>query len=192
MSSASTQTIRISRRVLSLKDSLSRIPTDRSLKKLPLAFYQSPSIETYDLQGNIANPPDQPVQSNAGLVIPFKEYRRQLEEAMLTALTTKAENWRYQQEVRFIYDLSKHQGQLLAKEGRHLVPIPPDALKEVIVGFRAGATQVAELVRLYRAGRIGKPRLFYSTCHPYRYEVQAHEADDKYLLDYFQIILPSQ
>jgi hypothetical protein len=165
---------------------------DRSRKKLPLAFYQSPSLETYDLHGNIVNPPDQPIQSDAGLFIPFKEYRRQFEEAMLTALTTKAQDWHYEQEVRFIYDLSKHQGQLLAKDARHLVPIPPDALKEVIVGFRAGADQVTELVRLYRAGSIGKPKLYYSACHPHRYEVQAHEATDKYLLDYFQIILPSQ
>jgi Protein of unknown function (DUF2971) len=165
---------------------------DRSRKKLPLAFYQSPHVEMYDLQGNIVNPPDQLVESDAGLLIPFKEYRRQVEEALLTALTTKAQDWHYEQEVRFIYDLSKHQGQLLAREGRHFAPIPPDALKEVIVGFRAGAAQVAELVRLYRAGRIGKPKLYYSACHPHRYEVQAHEADDKYLLDYFQIILPSQ
>ena len=165
---------------------------DRSRKKLPLAFYQSPSVEEYDLQGNIVNPPDELVQSDGGLLIPFKEYRRRLEEAMLTALTNKAQDWHHEQEVRFIYDLSKHRGQLLAKEGRDLVRIPPDALKEIIVGFRAGAPQVGELVRLYRAGRIGKPKLFFSACHPNLYEVQAHEADDKYPLDYFQIILPSQ
>jgi hypothetical protein len=165
---------------------------DRSRKKLPLAFYESPSVESYDLQGNIVNLPDQPVQSDGGLFIPFKEYRRQFEEAMLTALTTKAQDWHYEQEVRFIYDLPKHHGQLLARDGRHFIPIPPDALKEVIVGFRTDPTHVAELVGLYRAGSIGKPKLYYSACHPHRYEVQAHEATDKYLLDYFQIILPSQ
>jgi len=84
----------------------------------------------YDFRGSIVNPPNQLVQTSGGLSIPFKEYRRQFEKAMLTALTTKAQDWHYEQEVRFIYDLSQHQGQLLAKEGKHFAPIPPDALKE--------------------------------------------------------------
>jgi len=52
--------------------------------------------------------------------------------------------------------------------------------------------KVRELVTLYRSGKIGGPNLFYTTCHPTLYEVQAHQTDDKYLLDYFQIILPDQ
>jgi hypothetical protein len=51
---------------------------------------------------------------------------------------------------------------------------------------------VQEFVALYRSSKIGTPKLFYATCHPNLYEVQAHETDDKYLLDYFQIILPDQ
>jgi hypothetical protein len=35
------------------------------------------------------------------------------------------------------------------------------------------------------ASNIIKPALFISGCHPYLYEVQAHETDDQYLLDYF-------
>lgn len=165
---------------------------DRIRKKLPLAFYQSPSIEEYDLRGNFVNSPNQLVENYGGLLIPFREYRRRVEEATIIALTTKAEDWRYEQEVRFIYELPGHQGQLTGKDGLTLIAIPPDALREIIVGFRASAKMVSDLVQLYRGGKIGKPKLSYSTCHPNRYEVQAHEADDKYLLDYFQIVLPSQ
>ena len=165
---------------------------DRSHTKLPLAFYQSPSVESHNLQGNIVNSPDEPVQSGGGLYIPFKEYRRQLEEAMLTALTSKAQDWNYEHEVRFIYDLPLHQPQLVSSGGRHFARISPAALKEVIVGFNADPAQVRELVAIYRAGKIGAPKLFYTTCHPNRYEVQAHEATDKYLLDYFHIILPNE
>lgn len=165
---------------------------ERTRTKLPLAFYQSPGVEEYDLRGNIVNSPDQLVISDGGLAIPFREYRRQVEEATITALTTKAEDWRYEQEVRFLYELPGHRSQLVLKGDLALVPIPPDALREIIVGFRANARMVADLVQLFRNGKLGKPKLLYSTCHPNRYEVQAHETDDKYLLDYFQVVLPSQ
>ncbi len=160
--------------------------------KLPLAFYQSPSVERYDVQGNIVNSPNQLVQSDGGLWIPFSEYRRRVEEAFVAVLATKAEDWRYEQEVRFIYELPGHQGQLIQKDALTLVQIPPDALREIIVGFRAGARLVADLIQLLRDGKIGRPKLHYSTCHPNRYEVQAHATDDKYLLDYFKIVLPAQ
>lgn len=153
--------------------------------KLPLAFYQSPSVEEYDLRGNIVNSPDQLVPSDAGLVIPFREYRRQVQEATITALTTKAEDWRYEQEVRFLYELPRHQSQLVLKDDLALVPIPNEALREIIVGFRANPRMVADLVQLYRDGTLGRPNLLYSTCHPNQYEVQAHETDDEHLLDYF-------
>jgi hypothetical protein len=165
--------------------------TDRSETKLPLAFYQSPHVEMYDVFGNIVNHPDEQVASDSGLLIPFREYRRRVEEAGLTALTTKAQDWHYEQEVRFIYDLSLHSNQLLCENDRDFVAMPLDALREIIVGFRADVRLVREIVRLYRGGKIGKPKLFFSECHPHRYEVQPHETNDQYLLDYFQIVLPS-
>lgn len=165
---------------------------ERSRARLPLAFYQTPSVEVRDWRGEIVNPLDQLVPHYGGLQIPFREYRRLVEEAMVTALTTKADDWHYEQEVRFLYELPGHRSQLVTKNGLTLVPIPPDALREIIVGFRADARLVEGLVQLARDGKLGRPKLHYSTCHPHRYEVQAHETDEKYLLDYFRIILPSQ
>jgi hypothetical protein len=164
---------------------------DRSKIKLPLAYYQSPSVEQYDLHRNAVNRPDEEVVSAGGLVIPFREYRRRVEEAGITALTTKAEDWHYEREVRFIYDLALHSKQLVHESNRHLVSIPAEALREIIVGFRADVKLVQDIVRLYRDGKIGKPKLFFSECHPNLYEVQPHETNDQYLLDYFQIVLPS-
>ena len=118
---------------------------DRSRTKLPLAFYRNPSVEEYDLfTRRIANRPDELVESEGGLFVPFSEYRRQVDAAGVTALTTKAEDWSYEQEVRFIYDLEQSSGQLVCENGHHLVPIPPEALREIIVGFRAKV----ELVRV--------------------------------------------
>ena len=164
---------------------------DRSKIKLPLAYYQSPSVEQYDFHRNIVNRPDEEVVSDGGLVIPFREYRRRVEEAGITALTTKAQDWLYEQEVRFIYDLSLHSNQLACENNRHLVSIPSEAIREIIVGFRANMKLVQNIIQLFRDGRIGKPKLFFSECHPNLYEVQPHETNDQYLLDYFQTVLPS-
>ena len=137
-----------------------RYSLDRSLTKLPCAYYRSPSVEFFDLQGNIVNHPDEPVESEGGLFIPFREYRRQVEETGITALTTKAQDWQYEQEVRFIYDLSQHSLQLTCEKGRHFVAIPTDALREIIVGFRAAPQLVSEIVSLYREGKSENPRCF--------------------------------
>jgi hypothetical protein len=165
--------------------------SDRSVTRLPLAFFQSPSVESYDILGKIVNHPDEQVQSDGGLLIPFRECRRRVEEAFVTALTTKAKDWEYEREIRFIYDLADHGQQLITKGNLKHVPIPSGALKEIIVGFRADVEQVPELVKVYRSGRIGCPKLFYTGCHPNKYEVEPHSADDKYLLGYFESVLPA-
>ena len=36
-------------------------------------------------------------------------------------MTTKAKDWHYEQEVRFIYDLSLHSNQLICENNRYLV-----------------------------------------------------------------------
>jgi len=165
---------------------------DRSQTKLPLAYYRSPWVEEYDLlTRKILNNPNKPVESDGRLFIPFSEYRRQVDAAGITALTTKAADWHYEQEVRFIYDLEQPDDKLVREDGRHFVPIPPGALREIVVGFRTDIEIVRDIVRLFRAGEIGKPKLFFAGCHPNLYEVQAHETNDKYLLEYFEIVRPS-
>jgi hypothetical protein len=168
-----------------------RYTADRSATKLPLAYYQNPAVELYDGYGNLVNDPNDQVLSDGGLYVPFKEYRRQVELAEMTALTTKAQDWHYEQEVRFIYDLNLHAQHLLEGNGHQFVSIPAEAVAEIVVGFQADMKHVHEIVRLFREGKIGTPKLFYSECHPNLFEVQPRETDDQYLLDYFGIILPS-
>lgn len=164
---------------------------ERSQTKLPLAYYRSHSVEEYDFRTRrIVNDPRQFIESEGGLLIPFSEYRRQVDAAGITALTTKAADWHYEQEVRFIYDLEQADDKLAREEGRYFAAIPPDALREIIIGFRATVELVREIVRLFRTGQIGRPKLYFSGCHPNLYEVQAHETNDQYLLDYFDIIRP--
>jgi hypothetical protein len=166
---------------------------DRSRTKLPLAYYRSPSVEEYDLlTRRICNNPNQLVESDGGLFIPFSEYRRQVSEACLTALTTKAADWRYEHEVRFIYDLGQADHGLLCEGNCHFAPIPREALREIIVGPRAPVEVVREIVRLFRAGQVGNPSLSYAGCHPNLYEVKAHPTTDKHLLNYFESVLPNR
>jgi hypothetical protein len=167
-----------------------RYTPDRSTIKLPLAYYRGISVEEYDLRGNIVNNPNEQIETDGGLVIPFSEYQRQMESARLAALTTKASDWAYEQEVRLVYDLPKHTPQLKFESPRHFIPLPPTALREVIFGFRSPLKAVQEIVGLLKQGQIGNPQLFFSGCHPFRYEVQKHTATPEYLLQYFEHVRP--
>ncbi len=164
---------------------------DRSTIKLPLAYYSGISVEDYDFRGNVLNNPNQPVETGGGLVIPFSEYQRQIEAARFSALTTKAFDWAYEQEVRLIYDLPKHANQLTLKTPRHFVALPASSLREVIFGFRTPLKIVQEAVELLKKGHIGNPQMYFSGCHPFRFEVQKHEAKPEYLLQYFEHVRPS-
>ena len=131
----------------------------------------------FDQSGNIVNHHDQQIEGDSGLVIPFSEYRRQVESALIRCLTTKAYDWRYEQEVRYIFDLKEHGAALRVVNGKHFLPIPETSLREVIVGFRASYAMVERIVNLYHSGNIGQPKLFFSGCHPYLVEVQKHETN---------------
>lgn len=156
---------------------------DRSRTRLPLAFYRNPTVELWDAMGRIVNPPDQPVETDGGLVIPFREYRRQLEGALITALSTKAQDWSYEEETRFVYDTLAHRDQLIWRDDLALISIPPESLREIIIGFRTHPDHVRALIQLYRQGKLGNPQLFSSSCHPFLYQVQTHETDAEYLLE---------
>jgi hypothetical protein len=164
---------------------------DRSITKLPLAFYQFPPVEKYLITGELANDPVEEVVSS-GVTIFFHQYRQQVEEAYLRCLSTKAESWQYEEEVRFIYELPTHRDQLQESGDVLALPIPKSAIKEIIVGFNASVPMVEGIATLHEQGALGDAKLHYTTCHPYLFEVQAHEADTKYLRDYFKIILPSE
>ena len=90
--------------------------------------------------------------------------------AYLRALSTKAEGWQYEQEVRFIYELPTHSDQLRQDGDLSLIPIPSSAIKEIIVGFNASISMVEQLVNLYRQGSFGDAQLHYTTCHPHLFE----------------------
>ena len=164
---------------------------DRSVTKLPLAFYTMPALERFNISGALANDPMELVE-NGPITIFFYQYQDMLEGAYIRALTTKAIGWAYENEVRFIYDLRKDAGRLKQLGKRWLVPIPPSAIRQIVVGDNASIAMVEGIADLHRTGALGQSQLFYTTCHPNRFEVQAHESDPKYLLDYFRIILPGK
>jgi hypothetical protein len=164
---------------------------DRSTTKLPLAFYQFPPVERYNIKGEILNPATETIISG-GVTLFFYQYQQQLEDAYLRCLSTKAESWRYEDEVRFIYELPTHSGQLQKDANGLVLPIPKSAIKEIIVGFNASIPMVEGIAALHEKGALGAAQLFYTSCHPYLFEVQPHDTNVKYLLDYFRIILPER
>jgi hypothetical protein len=114
-----------------------------------------------------------------------------MEVGRITALTTKALDWAYEQEVRMIYDMSVNANQLKTESGRPFVAVPHSVLREVIFGFRTPLNIVQETVDLFQKGKIGSPQLYFSGCHPFQYEVQKHSATPDYLLQYFEHVRPN-
>jgi hypothetical protein len=165
---------------------------DRSQTRLPLAYYQFPPVEKHDLRGELVNDPNEEVITDGGLIIPFSTYHQQVEDAYLRAITTKAASWSYEEEIRFIYELPTHSDQLRSANGLSLVAIPSSAIREIIIGFNATIPMVEGIVSLFGRGAFGSAQLHYTTCHPHLFEVQAHETDSDYLLDYFKVILPAK
>jgi hypothetical protein len=159
---------------------------DRSQVRLPLAYYSEPTVETYNLHGCIVNDPNEYVQHDGGLVIPFSEYRKLVEETKIHALTTKAEAWKYEEEVRFIYDISQSRRGLIFSENKCFAPIPKDSIREIIVGNRCPQVLIERLVKHHKEGAFGDAKLFYTICHPNRYEVQTIETTVTGLLTHWQ------
>ena len=167
-------------------------PPQQERVMLPLPYYSEPSIENWDTRGNLVNDPRQMVECSGGITITFDQYREMLEEAYLKLLTTKAYEWKYEEEVRFIYDLRLHAESLLCENHELFVKIPPNCIKEVITGFRASYNLANMVVKSFRDGVLRKAKLFYATPHPYRYEVQANETTPESILDYYGIIKRAQ
>jgi hypothetical protein len=166
--------------------------SSREKIKLPLSYYSMPSVETYDFRGDIANNPNELVESDGGIMIPFSEYRRQVEEAMLLSITNKSSDWAYEKEVRYGYRLADHAKQLQLINGRHFVSIPPEAVREIIFGFQTDADVVLSVLELHAQGKLGNPRFFQSGCHPFLYEIQTHEAKPDYLKQLYTVIKQSR
>jgi hypothetical protein len=159
---------------------------DRSQVKLPLAYYNEPTVETYNLHGQIVNDPNEYVQHDGGLFIPFSEYRKLVEETKIRALTTKADAWKYEDEVRFIYDILQSKHGLIFSENKYFAPIPKDSVREIIFGYRCPQVTIERLVKHHKEGAFGDAKLFYTICHPNRYEVQTIETTGTGLLTHWQ------
>ena len=159
--------------------------------KLPLAFYQTPSVEEYGPGFTIVNNPNQLVQSDGGIVIPFSEYRRQVEEIGLLAIQTKYLDWSYEQEVRFIYQLPEQSDQLRRENNLDFVQIPAKALREITFGYNAPFSLVERIIGWFKAGKLGGPKLFFAECHPFLHEVHRFEANADYLIEYYRHVVPS-
>ena len=173
-------------RLLQAKNQASEQPMlNMQLARVPLAFYQYPPVESMNFRGEIANSPNELVQIDGNIWAPFSVYRERVEAAVMTCLTTKASDWHYEEEVRYIYALHKHRDQLVFENGRCFLNIPSEAIREIIIGFRTEPHIVKEVVDLFRKGRIGKPKLLFAACHPNCYEVQAYEGSADYIEAYF-------
>jgi hypothetical protein len=134
---------------------------DRVKIPLPRAYYDFPPVH-YGRRDVI---------SDGGLQIPYEEYKRQLGAAQLAALRIKSEDWSYEKEVRFIYDLTQHTESLWKVGSRCFVRIAKQIIREVYIGFDAPIELVERLQAKFLAGWFGEATCYYTACHPRAYEI---------------------
>jgi hypothetical protein len=159
---------------------------------LPVPYYSEPSLETWDMRGNLVNDPRELIECGGGVTITFEQYQKLLEEAYVKLLTRKAYDWKYEQEVRLIFDVRFHAETLLFENDQFFLNLPPSAVKEVIAGFRASFDLIKTIVDCLEKGLLGAAKLYYATPHQQLYEVQANESEPKYMLDYYGIVKGNQ
>ncbi|MFO1461673.1 MAG: hypothetical protein U1G08_19995 [Verrucomicrobiota bacterium] len=150
---------------------------------LPIAYYRGVSVELLDPYGNIANDPDEVVKCGGGIEISFREYWRLMEEAEISLLTTKAESWEYEEEVRFIYEPRNDRAVRIDQEKRCFVPIHPGAVTEVIVGARTPEEIVKAICDAHKTEKLGAAKLYLAGFHPFLYKMIKQEVTSNYLLN---------
>lgn len=104
--------------------------------------------------------------------LPLEYYKRASMEAVdqstdLKILTTKSKIWDYEDEVRFIYRIEPGQDDLF-------VNIPPECIKEVVLGPLVGERLLNELWRLIDQGKLNDTNFRVALFHDSEYKVESY------------------
>lgn len=156
--------------------------TDRLGNQMPVSFY---GLLDLDIDGNPVVKGHQEVVSDGGVIIPATTRSEIYEESLLKVLTRKYTDWAYEDEVRFIYRISRHNSPSFVDPFETL-QIPAEAFRAVIVGHRTPVEAVENLVAVQKLGKYPHLELFYTDFHPFEYKVRIHEAQTEYLKDLYR------
>ena len=172
-------------------------------RTLPVSFYDS-----YLALDNTEAPPGFVVDAESGFCVPSTYKEDALRQAFIDLLMFKSPAWRYENEVRMIYDLSglgesQHyrRVEIACEECRRrsnppekckqalyrdAVQLPPPAILGVIFGADCPSVAVDRILEILAGAPFKEARLYWSSLHSARYAVHFMPGDAEYIRFFYQ------
>lgn len=149
---------------------------DRVGLSIPLDYYESA------LRYAVDRPPDGYTTTQSGIFISNADSDSIYLDCLLKILSSKQESWRYEEETRFLYDLTKSKKDGLRKSvDRDAAYFGPEAIAEVVFGYKCPIAEIKEFAQLLSA-HYPSAKLKYVDLHPYKYKVTIHSGDLQQIL----------
>jgi hypothetical protein len=139
---------------------------------------------------------------------PSTDEEAKLRQSFIDFLTAKSPAWKYEKEVRMIYDLPKHlksanyrrvelacprcqaRGEPPSKCKQALyrdaVHVPPDAILAIIFGADCPSVAVDRILKIRSGAPFKNIRIYWSSLHSARYAVHYIEADAEYIRFFYE------
>ncbi len=149
---------------------------DRNGLTIPLDYYESALRIAYD------QPPKGFTPTHSGILVSDADSDAIYRDCLVKILSSKQENWAYEEETRLLYDLRKSKNNGLRDSmGHESAFFDPEAVVEVIFGYHCPIADVKGIARIVNE-RYPHAKLKYVDLHPYKYEVTIQSGDLRQIL----------
>ena len=149
---------------------------NRDDHRLPLDFYRHNGLAAF------YRLPEGYSMLHDGSLISIEDHNALYVASLIKILSSKHEPWKYEEELRLLYNLAKPNRDGLEKDSVFDVArISPGMVSEVIFGYRCPVKEIEATAELMM-DRYPSAKLGYVDLHPYRYEVRVHYGDVKQII----------
>lgn len=145
--------------------------TDREDHLLPVEFYRHNALNT------LITSPEGHFTRNDGTHVTIEEQNQLYVRCLEKILSSKHAPWKYEEELRILYNLAKPDRHDLAQAaGYDVVRFSPEMVTDVIFGYRCPTEVIESSAELLR-NHYPAAQMNYVDLHPYKYEVRVHQGD---------------
>lgn len=149
---------------------------DRRDHLLPVDYYRHNGLNAF------YTPSEGFSMLHDGTEISIQDHNALYEESLLKILSSKHEPWKYEEEVRLLYNLARPDQDGLDHESDHDVArFTPEKISEVIFGYQCPVSEIEETAELL-IDRYPTTKLGYVDLHPYEYKVRVYYGDLEQIL----------
>lgn len=144
---------------------------DRKELKLPIEHYRHRGLQAMHPL------PEGCAMTASGELIAEAEQKARYRESIEKLLRHKHDAWRYEREIRFLYDISlPGRDGIQERQDHDIAVFQPEAVTEVIFGFRCSVENVKKMGEILSA-KYPHARLGYVDLHPFEFAVRVHPGD---------------